>query len=156
MAENQKICSNRFNKELFMEKLKNKMEKEDIENKIQEKEKNKEFNIYEQIKQIQEDIKYKKEYKKKGMEENIKNILKSELHIAKEKLKIKEEKNNKLRIPLIKQKLSKYKYISYQNPILEINEYGTLPTYIKDGKLMYQLFYDSSENCNRKKYKVHF
>jgi len=156
MAENQKICSNRFNKELFMEKLKNKMEKENIENKIQEKEKNKEFNIYEQIKQIQEDIKYKKEYKKKGMEENIKNILKSELHIAKEKLKIKEEKNNKLRIPLIKQKLSKYKYISYQNPILEINEYGTLPTYIKDGKLMYQLFYDSSENCNNKKYKVHF
>ena len=156
MAENQKICSNRFNKELFMEKLKNKMEKEDIENKIQEKEKNKEFNIYEQIKQIQEDIKYKKEYKKKGMEENIKNILKSELHIAKEKLKIKEEKNNKLRIPLIKQKLSKYKYISYQNPILEINEYGTLPTYIKDGKLMYKLFYDSSENCNNKKYKVHF
>jgi hypothetical protein len=50
------------------------MEKEDIENKIQEKEKNKEFNIYEQIKQIQEDIKYKKEYKKKEREENIKII----------------------------------------------------------------------------------
>ena len=90
------------------------------------------------------------------MEENIKNILKSELHIAKEKLKIKEKTNNKFKIPLIKQKLSRYKYISYQNPILEINEHGTLPTYIKDGKLMYKLFYDSSENCNRKKYKVHF
>ena len=156
MAENEHICSNRFNKELFLEQLKDKIEKENLNQKSEEKEKKKDFNIYEKIKEIQDDLKYKKEYKKKGMEENIKNILKSELHFAKQKLKIKEKKNNKFKIPLIKQKLSRYDYISYQNPIFEINEYGTLPTYIKDGKLMYKLFYDSSENCNRKKYKVHF
>ena len=156
MAENKQICSSRFNKELFIENLKDSIEKENFYKKIEEKDKKKCFNIYEQIQEIQDDLKYKKEYKKKGMEENIKNILKSELHFAKQKLKIKEKKNNKFKIPLIKQKLSRYDYISYQNPILEINEYGTLATYIKDGKLMYKLFYDSSENCNRKKYKVHF
>ena len=153
MLKNEKTCLIRFNRELSSENLKDKMKKIKLE-KIKEK---KEFNIYEQIKQIQEDIKYKKDYKKRGMEPEIKNILKNELEEAKEKLKIKDKLNiNKFKIPIIEKKLARYKCISYQNQILEINEYGTLPTYIKDGKLMYKLFYEGSESCKKEKYKVHF
>ena len=59
MLKNEKTCLIRFNRELSSENLKDKMKKIKLE-KIKEK---KEFNIYEQIKQIQEDIKYKKDYK---------------------------------------------------------------------------------------------
>jgi hypothetical protein len=153
MLKNEKTCLIRFNRELSSENLKDKMKKIKLE-KIKEK---KEFNIYEQIKQIQEDIKYKKDYKKRGMEPEIKNILKNELEEAKEKLKIKDKLNiNKFKIPIIEKKLARYKCISYQNPLLQVNQPGNVQYVVKDGDLMYQLFQDGFELCNNKRYQIQY
>ena len=88
----------------------------------------------------------------------MKNLLKLELKNAKIKLNI-EQKESGINIkekPIWLKKLERYNCLSYQNPLLQVNQLGNVESLVKDGELMYQLFQDGFELCNNKKYQIHY
>ena len=110
------------------------------------------------LKLIREDIKFNKAYHKKSLKDDVKNLLKLELKNAKKKLNI-EQKESGINIkekPIWLKKLERYNCLSYQNPLLQVNQLGNVESLVKDGELMYQLFQDGFELCNNKKYQIHY
>ena len=110
------------------------------------------------LKLIREDIKFNKAYHKKSLKDDGKNLLKLELKNAKKKLNI-EQKESGINIkekPIWLKKLERYNCLSYQNPLLQVNQLGNVESLVKDGELMYQLFQDGFELCNNKKYQIHY
>ena len=110
------------------------------------------------LKLIREDIKFNKAYHKKSLKDDVKNLLKLELKNAKKKLNI-EQKESGINIkekPIWLKKLERYNCLSYQNPLLQVNQLGNVESLVKDGELMYQLFQDGFELFNNKKYQIHY
>ena len=76
------------------------------------------------LKLIREDIRFNKAYHKKTLKDDVKNLLKNELNNAKKKLNI-EQKESGLNIkekPIWLKKLERYNCLSYQNPLLQVNQ----------------------------------
>ena len=139
--------------------MKLKEDKKEEEEEIKEKKDfNKKQSLSDYIKLRKEELIFNKEYHKQKMKEDVKNLIKNELKTAKKKLKINEkEDNNNLNVkPIWKKKLERYKCISYQNPLLQVNQPGNVQYVVKDGDLMYQLFQDGFELCNNKRYQIQY
>ena len=82
-----------------------------------------------------------------GAKPELKEIVKDEIMLAKVKLKIKPPKfvvgkQNNIR-PLYEQKFDKYRYLSSQNKISQLNNIGSLPIAVKDDEIMYNLYDDA-------------
>ena len=110
------------------------------------------------LKLIREDIKFNKAYHKKSLKDDVKNLLKLELKNAKKKLNI-EQKESGINIkekPIWLKKLEIYNCLSYQYPLLQVNQLGNVQSLVKDGELMHQLFQDGFELCNNKRYQIHY
>ena len=110
------------------------------------------------LKLIREDIRFNKAYHKKTLKDDVKNLLKNELNNAKKKLKIEKKESNKYlnQKPIWLKKLERYNCLSYQNPLLQVNQLGNVQSLVKDGELMHQLFQDGFELCNNKRYQIHY
>ena len=110
------------------------------------------------LKLIREDIRFNKAYHKKTLKDDVKNLLKHELKNAKKKLKIEKKESNKNlnQKPIWLKKLERYNCLSYQNPLLQVNQLGNVQSLVKDGELMHQLFQDGFELCNNKRYQIHY
>ena len=51
-------------------------------------------------------------------------------------------------------KLKRDKFISFNNPLIELNKYGTVSLYVDDGESMYKLMKDTMDECNKRYLKV--
>ena len=103
--------------------------------------------------------KFLKQYPQKSFDDEIKIIVKKEIETIKEK-----RKKNKFRhscdIPKKKdrvciQKLEKFNFITFNNPIIQLNQSGSVPLVVDDGVIMYKIFKDTVSDCN-KRYNKHF
>ena len=52
-------------------------------------------------------------------------------------------------------KLKRDKFISFNNPLIELNKYGTVSLYVDDGQSMYKLMKDTMDECNKRYYKTY-
>ena len=103
--------------------------------------------------------KFLKQYPQKSFDDEIKIIVKKEIETIKAK-----RKKNKFRhscdIPKKKdrvciQKLEKFNFITFNNPIIQLNQSGSVPLVVDDGVIMYKIFKDTVSDCN-KRYNKHF
>ena len=93
------------------------------------------------IKNYLQDLAFDKAYKRKKINKNIRNIIKSEIKEAKNKLHIKDiSKSTTRKKPLILEKFEKLKFIKKENPILQLNRKSNVPSLVKDSKIMFKLF----------------
>lgn len=103
-----------------------------------------------------ERVKIEKEYQ--GVETELKEKIIDEIMSAQVKLNIKPEKlmlNKKNeRKPLFLQKMSQFKYLSFKNKIMSINQLGNIPELINDNKIMKIFFNDAMKFLKIKKYKI--
>ena len=58
--------------------------------------------------------------------------------------------NKKFQKRLVLQKLEKYRFISSQNPILQLNQPGTVPYLVNNGEILYKLFQEGNDECNKR------
>ena len=93
------------------------------------------------IKNYLQDLAFDKAYKRKKINKNIRNIIKSEIKEAKNKLHIKDiSKSTTRKKPLILEKFEKLKFIKKENPILQLNRKSNVLSLVKDSKIMFKLF----------------
>ena len=93
------------------------------------------------IKNYLQDLAFDKAYKRKKINKNIRNIIKSEIKEAKNKLHTKDiSKSTTRKKPLILEKFEKLKFIKKENPILQLNRKSNVPSLVKDSKIMFKLF----------------
>ena len=87
--------------------------------------------------------KFLKQYPQKSFDDEIKIIVKKEIETIKAK-----RKKNKFRhscdIPKKKdrvciQKLEKFNFITFNNPIIQLNQSGSVPLVVDDGVIMYKI-----------------
>ena len=105
-----------------------------------------------------EDNNFLKQYPQKSYDETIKKIIKKELEDAKMKREsykryYSEIPNSNERICI--KKLKRDKFISFNNPLIELNKYGTVSLYVDDGQSMYKLMKDTMDECNKRYYKTY-
>jgi len=151
---------NKKNEDNNIIKNENKEEEEKEVEKKFEKEFTGKQSLSEYLKLRKADLIFNKSYHKKEMNEELKILLKKEIKKAKKKLKIKNKElelnDNIKQKPIWLKNIEKYNCISYQNPLLQVNQPGNVQLLVKDGELMYQLFQDGFEICDNKRYKVHY
>lgn len=93
------------------------------------------------IKAYLQDLAFDKAYRRKKINLKIRNILKSEIKEAKNKLHIKDVSKSTARTkPIILEKFERLKFIKKENPILQLNRQANVPSVVKDTKIMFKLF----------------
>ena len=117
------------------------------------------YNLSSYLEANKNNNKFLNQYPQKSFDDEIKIIVKKELEVIKSK-----RKKNKFRhsceIPkkndrVCIQKLEKVNFITYNNPIIQLNQSGSVPLFVEDGVIMYKLFKDTVTECN-KRYNKHF
>ena len=102
-----------------------------------------------------EDNKFLKQYPQKSYDETIKKIVRKELNDAKMKMKYNKRyhsENPNLDERICIKKLKRDKFISFNNPLIELNKYGTVSLYVDDGESMYKLMKDTMDECSKRYY----
>lgn len=155
-----------FNKTNYKNRM-NKLEKERIEkkNKINynlkeiEKIKLKEdfdtskYNLRKYLEINKNDNDFLKQYPQKSFDDSIKKIIKKELEDAKIKKRYLIKRS--LDIPrkkesLFDQKMKKNKFVSYYNPLIELNQYSTVSLVVDDAESMFKLCQETINDCNKR------
>ena len=156
MENNERSFVNKFlkkeiiEKEKFLEELKNDVKKEKEIESFKSK-------GHIDLNKIRENYFFKKEYPQRWASEEAKKILKKQIKEVKFRRKINNNDNNtkKNNKRLVIQKLERYKFISYQDPILQINKSGSVPFLINNGEILYKLFQQGNKlNINKSKKKL--
>ena len=136
----------------------NEIKKEEEEKKKNiKKEKKDEFNgnLNDYLKKRNEELIFMKEYPQKWPSQEAKDLVKEELKKVKSKYNLENNlKKNNNQKRLVLQKLEKYRFISYQNPLLQLNQPGTVPYLVNNGEMLYKLFEEGNNECN-KRYNFH-
>ncbi len=105
-----------------------------------------------------EDYMFDKLYRRRNINKKIRNIVKSELKNAKKKLHREDNyyfsKSIDLKKPLYLANVDKIKFISYQNPFLQINRSGNVPYVLNDSEIMFNLFKKGIKIFNQKASKL--
>ena len=156
MENNERSFVNKFlkkeiiEKEKFLEELKNDVKKEKEIESFKSK-------GHIDLNKIRENYFFKKYYPQRWASEEAKKILKKQIKEVKFRRKINNNDNNirKNNKRLVIQKLERYKFISYQDPILQINKSGSVPFLINNGEILYKLFQQGNKlNINKSKNKL--
>ena len=117
------------------------------------------YNLEKFLEINKKDNKFLRQYPQKSFDDDIKKIVRNELETIKNKRKnrfrysceIPKKKNKRICI----QKLERYNFISYQDPILQINKSGSVPFLINNGEILYKLFQQGNKlNINKSKKKL--
>ena len=108
-------------------------------------------NLNDYLQKRKEDLLFMKQYPQRWPSEEAKNLVKKELKDIKIKKNIKSQSDNKkFQKRLVLQKLEKYRFISSQNPILQLNQPGTVPYLVNNGEILYKLFQEGNDECNKR------
>ena len=113
-------------------------------------------NLLSIIRARMERIRIDSEYQ--GAKPELKEMVKDEIMLAKLKLKIKPQKfvvgkQNIIR-PLYERKFDKYRYLSSQNKISQLNRIGNVPIAVNDDEIMYNLYDEAYKAFKEKRHQV--
>ena len=137
-------------REKFFEEIRKERYKKDM---TEKENGNDEFkgNLNDYLQKRKEDLLFMKQYPQRWPSEEAKNLVKKELKDIKIKKNIKSQSDNKkFQKRLVLQKLEKYRFISSQNPILQLNQPGTVPYLVNNGEILYKLFQEGNDECNKR------
>ena len=114
------------------------------------------YNLCSYLNINKEDNIFLKQYPQKSYDETIKKIVRKELENAKMKMKYNKRYNSEnpnLDERICIKKLKRDKFISFNNPLIELNKYGTVSLYVDDGESMYKLMKETMDECNKRYHK---
>jgi hypothetical protein len=156
------INPNKFHNCVFKKIEKNLVldSEKDDEEKIEKKQNQKFYNLIMKnyIQNQIEDYMFDKLYRRRNINKKIRNIVKTELKNAKKKLHREDNysisKSIDLKKPLYLANIDKIKFISYQNPFLQVNRNGNVPYVLNDSEIMFNLFKKGINIFNQKASKL--
>ena len=117
------------------------------------------YNLEKYLEINKKDNKFLRQYPQKSFDDDIKKIVRKELETIKSKRRnrfryscdIPKKKNERICI----QKLERYNFITYNNPIIQFNQSGSVPNVVNDSEIMHKLFKDTVDNCNKRYNKTY-
>ena len=133
--------------------------KEIKKNKLKEEFDTHKYNLENFLEINKKDNKFLRQYPQKSFDDDIKKIVRNELETIKNKRKnrfrysceIPKKKNKRICI----QKLERYNFITFNNPIIQLNQSGSVPYVVNDCEIMHKLFKYTVNNCNKRYNKTY-
>ncbi len=117
------------------------------------------YNLEKFLEINKKDNKFLRQYPQKSFDDDIKKIVRNELETIRNKRKnrfrysceIQKKKNERICI----QKLERYNFITFNNPIIQFNQSGSVPHVVNDSEIMHKIFKDTVDNCNKRYNKTY-